>query len=182
MGLFDTMVQNMQRMELFQYLFPFLLAFALLYGLMQWVFKENLGGKRVHTLIAIVISFFVMLYSSMNEWLYTFLTNMSGMWLGIVTVILFLVLATELLGINVRTILEGEKNKWLKYAILLVVLYIIFAAFLGNAVLSGVLPYWLSGSDLWTVVLVVIIIGIVFAFVGGEDKGGAKADAGGEKK
>jgi len=108
----------------------------------------------------------------MNTWLYTFLTNISGMWLGIVTVILFIVLATELLGINIRDILSGESNKWIKYAILLVVLYIIFAAFLGGAAMTGILPYWLTGSDLWTVILVVIIIGIVFAFVGGESKSG----------
>ena len=175
MALFDDMVQNMQRMEFFQYLFPFLLSFALLYGLMQWAFKENLGGKRVHTLIAVVISFFVMLYSSLNTWLYQFLTTMSGMWLGIITVILFLVLATELLGINIRTIFEKETNKWLKYAILLIIIYIILMAFFGS-VMTSYLPWFANYSDLWTVVLVVVIIAIVFAFVGGEKGESAPAE------
>jgi hypothetical protein len=182
MALFDDMVQDMHRMEFFQYLFPFLLSFALLYGLMQWVFKEGLGGKRVHTLIAIIISFFVMLYSSLNTWLYYFLTNISGMWLGIGTVLLLLVLATELLGLNIRTMFKEEKSKWLRYGILLVVLYIIFAAFLGAGSMGGLIPYWVTGSDLWTVVLVIIIIAIVFAFIGGEEKAAPAAEEGGKKE
>jgi hypothetical protein len=175
MALFEDMIQNMSRMGLFQYLFPFLLAFALLFGLMEWVFKGGkLGGKQVHALIAIVLSFFVMLYSSLNSWLYQFLTTISGVWLGIGVVILLLVLATELLGINIRNILSDEKSKWMKYAILLIVVYIILYAFFGN-VMTNVLPPGFNNSDLWTVVLVIVVIGIVFAFVGGEKSESAPA-------
>jgi hypothetical protein len=175
MGLFETMVQNMQRMELFQYLFPFLLAFALLYGLMQYVFKKDkLGGQRVHALIAIVLAFFVMLYSSYNTWLYTFLTGASGIWLAFATVVLLLVLVLALAGVNVHDLLGDEKNKWIKYLVVLIIIYIALMAILGQGGLfSSYLPYWLTGSDLWTVIFVIIIIGIVFWFVGGEDKGAA---------
>jgi hypothetical protein len=176
MALFEDMIQNMSRMGLFQYLFPFLLSFALLYGLMEWVFKGGkLGGNRVHALIAIVLSFFVMLYSSINTSLYQMLTQVSGVWLGIGVVALLLVLITELLGINLRDVLSGEKNKWMKYAIVLIVIYIVMYAFFGN-VMSGFLPSGLGSSDIWTVVLVIVIIGIVFAFVGGE-KGESAAAA-----
>lgn len=182
MALFEDMVQNMQRMQLFQYLFPFLLSFALLYGLMQWAFREGkLGGKQVHALIAIVLSFFVMLYSSLNSWLYQFLTSISGVWLGLGVVILLLVLATELLGINIRDIIGGEKNKWMKYAILLIVIYIIFYALFGN-IMSGFLPAGFNNSDLWTVILVIVVIGIVFAFVGGGEGGSAPPAAGKDGK
>ncbi len=185
MGLFETMVQNMQRMEFFQYLFPFLLAFALLYGLMQYVFgKEKLGGSRVHALIAIVLAFFVMLYSSYNTWLYTFLTSASGVWLGFATVVLMLVLVLALAGVNIHDLLGDEKNKWIKYLVVLIIIYLVLMAILGQGGLfSSYLPYWLTGSDLWTVVFVIIIIGVVFWFVGGEDKGGAAAppEKGGDK-
>lgn len=172
MGLFETMVQNMQRMEFFQYLFPFLLAFAILYGLLQWVFKEGLGGKRVHTLISVVFAFFVMLYSSMNPWLYTFLTTTSGVWLGIATVILFIVMIAALAGVNIHEVLGGKETpKWVKYAVIVVIIYIALVAFLGQGGLfSAYLPYWLTGSDLWTVIFVIIILAIVFGFVGGEGK------------
>ena len=180
MGLFETMVQNMQRMEFFQYLFPFLLAFALLYGLMQYVFGEKkLGGQRVHALIAIVLAFFVMLYSSYNTWLYTFLTGASGIWLAFATIVLLLVLVLALAGVNVHDLLGDEKNKWIKYLVVLIIIYIALMAILGQGGLfSSYLPYWLTGSDLWTVVFVVIIIAIVFWFVGGSDK---KSEGGEEK-
>ncbi|MCD6496146.1 MAG: hypothetical protein J7K54_02640 [Candidatus Aenigmarchaeota archaeon] len=179
MGLFETMVQNMQRMEFFQYLFPFLLSFALLYGLLQWVFKEGLGGKRVHTLIAIVLSFFVMLYSSYNPWLYTFLTTTSGVWLGFATVVLLLVLVLALLGINLHDLFGDKKNNWIKYLVVLIVIYLVLMAILGQGGLfSAYLPYWLTGSDLWTVIFVIVIIAIIFWFVGGSDTGGS---SGGEK-
>jgi len=179
MGLFETMVQNMQRMEFFQYLFPFLLSFALLYGLMQYVFgKEKLGGNRIHALISIVLSFFVMLYSSYNTWLYTFLTTASGVWLGFATIVLLLVLVLALAGVNIHDLLGDEKNKWIKYLVVLIIIYIALMAILGQGGLfSAYLPYWLTGSDLWTVIFVIIIIAIVFWFVGGEDKGGAGAPA-----
>jgi hypothetical protein len=183
MGLFETMVQNMQRMEFFQYLFPFLLAFALLYGLMQYVFgKEKLGGQRVHALIAIVLAFFVMLYSSYNTWLYTFLTGASGVWLGLATVVLLLVLVLALAGVNIHDLLgekEGKKN-WIRYLVVLVIIYVALMAIVGQGGLfSSYLPFWLTGSDLWTVVFVIIIIAIVFWFVGGEDN---KSEGGGEKQ
>ncbi|MFH0956913.1 MAG: hypothetical protein V1813_03550 [Candidatus Aenigmatarchaeota archaeon] len=178
MALFEDMIQNMSRMGLFQYLFPFLLSFALLYGLMEWVFKGGkLGGKQVHALIAIVLSFFVMLYSSLNSQLYQLLTQASGVWLGIGVVLLLIVLATELLGLNLRELLGGEKgeqNKWIKYAVVLVFIYIVLYAIFGN-IMTGFLPAGLNNSDIWTVVLVIIIIGIVFAFVGGKDKEAAPA-------
>ncbi len=183
MGLFETMVQNMQRMEFFQYLFPFLLAFALLYGLMQYVFgKEKLGGQRVHALIALVLAFFVMLYSSYNTWLYTFLTGASGVWLAFATIVLLLVLVLALAGVNVHDLMKGKEGKtnWIKYIVILVIVYVALMAILGQGGLfSAYMPYWLTGSDLWTVIFVIIIIGIVFWFVGGEDK---KSEDAGEKQ
>lgn len=174
------MVQNMQRMEFFQYLFPFLLSFAILYGLMQYVFgKEKLGGPRVHSLIAIVLSFFVMLYSSFNPWLYMFLTTTSGVWLGFATVVLLIVLVLALAGVNVHELFTGSKN-WVKYVVVLIIIYIVLLAILGQGGLfSTYLPYWLTGSDLWTVVFVIIIIAIVFWFVGeGKEEEGKPAPGG----
>jgi accessory gene regulator protein AgrB len=165
---FGTMVQNLQNMGFFQYLFPFLLAFAILYGALQWVFKEGLGGRRVHALISIVVAFFVMFYSASNPWMYQFLTTTSGTWLGLATVVLFLVVLLALAGVDIHKILSDEKRSWVKYLIILIVIYIVLASFLGYGVLTPFIPSWLSYNDLWTVILVIIILAIVFWFVGGE--------------
>lgn len=177
---FAQMVMNLQNMGFFQYLFPFLLAFAILYGVMKWVFKDKIE-PRVVALISVVLSFFVMLYSAYNTWLYTLLAEASGIWLGMATVLLFIVVLAALAGINLHDLLGGEKRSWVKYLVVLVILYIVVVSFLGSGYLPF-LPYWVSGSDLWTVVLVIVILGIVFWFVGGkgEEGGAPKAPEGGK--
>ena len=173
MGLFETMVQNMERMEFFQYLFPFILSFAILYGVLKWVFKDKIE-PRIIGLISAMISFFVMLFSASNPWLYMMLSAASGVWLGMATVLIFIVVLTSLAGVN---LLETMKNApgWLKYAAILVIIYLFVMVLLGSGSLSSWLPYWLTGSDIWTVILVIIILGIVFWFIGGKDESSAAA-------
>jgi len=182
MALFDDMVQNMQRMGFFQYLFPFLLAFAIMYGVLGWVFKgEKLGGPRVHALISIILSFFVMLYSASNPWLSTSIAALSGIWLSIATFIIFVVVLMALAGINVHEIL-GAESGWKRWIIVLIVLYVILSLLLGGfggfgfGTWGACLPF-ISCSELWTVVFFLVIIGIVFWWIGGEGKGEKKAEA-----
>ena len=163
------MVLNLQNMGFFQYLFPFLLAFAILYGIMNWVFKDKIN-PRVVALISVILSFFVMLYSAYNVWLYTLLAEASGIWLGMATVLLFIVVLAALAGVNIHEFLGGDKRGWLKYVVILVIIYIVIVSLLGSGMASSFLPYWLTGSDLWTVVLVILILALVFWFVGGEGK------------
>ncbi len=174
---FATMVQNMQNMGFFQFLFPFLLSFAILYGVLKWVFQGKIEA-RVVALISVILSFFVMLYSMSNPWLYTFIASISGAWLGMATVLLFIVVLAALAGINLQDLMGGDKTpSWLKYIVILVILYVVLIVFLGTGSLSNFLPYWLTGSDLWTVVLVIVILAVVFWFVGGEKKEEAAAGA-----
>jgi len=172
---FEVMVNNLQSMGFFQYLFPFLLAFAILYGVLKWVFKDKIE-PRVCALISVILSFFVMLYSAYNTWLYTLLAQVSGIWLGMATVLLFVVVLAALVGVNLQDVMGGEKRTWLKYVIVLIILYVVVASVLGTGVYSAYLPFWLTGSDLWTVMLVVIILAVVFWFVGGEGEKGEKKE------
>lgn len=175
---FSTMVTNLENMGFFQYLFPFLLAFAILYGVLKWVFDKKIE-PRVIALISVVLSFFVMLYSAYNTWLYNFLANASGVWLGMATVLLFIVVLAALAGINLHDFLGEEKRSWLKYLIVLVIAYVVIVSFFGTGAYATYLPFWITGGDLWTVLLVIIILAIVFWFVGGESE---KEAAGGEEK
>ncbi len=165
----------MENMGFFQYLFPFLLAFAILYGVLKWVFKDKIE-PRVVALISVVLSFFVMLYSAYNTWLYNFLANASGIWLGMATVLLFIVVLAALAGINLHDFLGEEKRSWLKYLIVLVIAYVVIVSFLGTGMYGSYLPFWLTSGDLWTVLLVIIILAIVFWFVGGEGEKGGEAE------
>lgn len=174
------MVTNLENMGFFQYLFPFLLAFAILYGVLKWVFRDKIE-PRVVALISVVLSFFVMLYSAYNTWLYQFLASASGVWLGMATVLLFIVVLAALAGINLHDFLGEEKRSWLKYLIVLVIAYIVIVSFFGTGSYASFLPFWITSGDLWTVLLVIIILAIVFWFVGGEGDKKAGEGEGKEK-
>ena len=169
-GLFDEMVQNMQRMGFFQYLFPFLLAFAILYGVLGYVFKTKLGN-RVIALISVILSFFVMLYSAANPWLYVTITSLSGIWLSIAVFLLFVVVLMALAGVNLHEIIGGEK-RWVKWVIVLVLLYVILSILLGASFVGygswGACMPGLTCSELWTIIFFLVILGIVFWWVGHE--------------
>jgi polyferredoxin len=87
-------------------------------------------------------------------------------------VLLFIVVLLALAGFNIHDIMEKEKKSWIKYLTILILIYIALVIFIGSGSLSAYLPYWLTGSDLWTVILVIFILAIVFWWVGGEGEGG----------
>ena len=103
MAVLETMLQNLVNMEFFQLLFPFLLALAIIYGILISTAKDRLGKGPIG-LISIVLAFFVMLYSSWNTWLYTWLTQISGVWLAVAVAALFLIILFELMGLSLKEI------------------------------------------------------------------------------
>ena len=112
---FQGIISNMQSMGFFQYLFPFLLALAILYGLF-----ENIPGvkdkfpKPAKAMISIILAFFVMLYSSWNPMISTFFANMGGTFLVLASGILFILLLAGLIGFDPFKDLTA-KNNWFKY-------------------------------------------------------------------
>ena len=161
-GLFDQMVQNMQRMGFFQYLFPFLLAFAILYGVLGYVFKTKLGN-RVIALISVILSFFVMLYSAANPWLYVTITSLSGIWLSIAVFILFVVVLMALAGVNLHEIIGGEK-RWVKWVIVLVLLYVILSILITVVLYLFAAPA-VSTASMYAAVIIFLIIAVFLVLV-----------------
>lgn len=167
MGVLETMLQNLVNMEFFQLLFPFLLALAIIYGLLRYALKDQLP-KSAAGLISIIIAFFVMLFSSWNAWVYVFLTNISGVWLMIASVMLFLVLLLGIVGISFKDLTE---KLWLKWLVALVIIFIIIMAFFGATTFG--IPYWMAWNDFWTIIFFVVILAIVMYFFSKGEGGGA---------
>jgi hypothetical protein len=118
-------------------------------------FEDRLGKGPI-SLISIVIAFFVMLYSSQYDWLWRWMTEGFGIWLGIAVVILLLIILLAMLGIKDLT----ELN-WKKAVIVIIVIYVLAVGLLGGTNLGVYgLGYLLSGSDLWTLVIFVIILAV----------------------
>lgn len=171
MGIFDTMLTSLVQMDFFQVLFPFLLALAIFYGVLRWATKDKIDKGPV-ALISIILSFFVMLYAKSIPGLSWMITQLSGSTLAVAVVILFVIVVLGLMGLKLEDL--KKKESWVIILAVLVVLYIIFAGVWGLApgIILGI-P-WLGGyTDIWTIILFIVIIAIAWHFMtkeGGEEK------------
>jgi len=172
MAFLDTMLQNLVNMEFFQLLFPFLLALAIIYGVLYSTAKDRLGKGPIGV-ISIVLAFFVMLYSSWNSWLYQWLTGVSGVWLAVASAALFLIVLFELIGLKI-----SEIGKWGagKTAIGLIIVFILIVVIFGATPFGLPWGYAAFNSDLWTIIFFVIILAIVMWFLTRENGGGGAAE------
>jgi len=173
-GAFATLLQNMSRLGFFQFLFPFLLALAIVYGLLSWALKEQLP-KSARGVIALIIAFFVMVYSSWNSMIVTFFAEMSGMWLVVATGLMFIVILLALVGFDIKTLTAGKTSKWVIVLLLVFIGIVIFFG-AGGAWLVNI-PGWTWSSDFWTVLFFIVILAIVIFWLGQEGGGGAPAAA-----
>lgn len=165
---FQTIIQNMQSMGFFQYLFPFLLALAILYGVMTKFLGDKLP-KNAIALISLIFSFFVMLFVSANPGIVGFLMNISGYWLVVGSGILFLLVLLGMFGLKPENIV-GDKNKWILGLVVVAIAIVIFFGAGGEA-LVGV-PSGVFSSELWTIVFFVVILALVMFVMGKEGGGG----------
>jgi hypothetical protein len=171
-GMLQQMLQNMQYMGFFLYLFPFLLSLAIVYGVLTWALGERLP-KSARGLVSIIFAFFVMLYASWNVWVVTFFAEFFGA--GIVLACGILVVAI-LLGLAGYKIEDLFKEKGFRWVVLLGIIILAILIFYGAG--AGWLipvPAWSTSSELWTVVLFIIILALAMWWLGGGEKEGAPA-------
>jgi len=172
-GSFSTLIQNLQSMGFFQYLFPFLLALAIVYGILKYVLPNEFP-KSATGLISLIIAFFVMLYAASAFNLSIVLSGMFGsgiLMLG--SVILIIIILLGLVGIKPESLWsKGEKvssitGKGWAIVLLIAVIAILVIFGVGIETIVGV-PGWATNSDLWTIIFFLIILAIVFYFLSRE--------------
>jgi hypothetical protein len=173
-GAFQILIQNMSRLGFFQFLFPFLLALAIVYGLLKWAMGDRLPKSAIGV-ISLIIAFFVMLYSSWNVMIVNFFAELSGTWLIIATGILFIIILLAMVGFKIENIFSGKYSKWV-LALLVIFIGIVIFFGAGGAWFINV-PGWTISSDFWTIIFFIIILAIVIFWLGQE--GGSKEAAGG---
>ncbi|MCX6814431.1 MAG: hypothetical protein NTY20_02175 [Candidatus Aenigmarchaeota archaeon] len=178
MSIFDTLVSNMQNMGLFQFLFPFLLALGIFYGVLYWAIGDRVKKGPVG-LISVVLAFFVMLFASSNPGISTFFANLGGMTLVVGSGILVIAILLGLAGFKLQDTFKGKYMMWfLVFAIILIGLIVYFGAGGGNFVS---VPSFFISSDFTTVIIVIVIIAAAMWFMTqgeGEEKKDEKAGGG----
>jgi hypothetical protein len=162
LGGFQQMIQNMVSLGFFQFLFPFLLSLAIIYGVLNWGAGDKIG-KSAAGLIALILSFFVMLFASANPGIVQFLQNISGAGLVAGTGILFLVILLGLLGVKTSDVFKTEGWKFVFVLIIIIAVLVIFFGAGAGALIPGItIP-----SDWWTILFFIVILAIVLWFLGG---------------
>lgn len=168
--LFGDMLQNLQNMGIFLYLFPFLLSLAIFYGVFSMVFKDKMERSAI-SLISIVLSFFVMLFASWNPSIVTFFASLSGTGLLIASGVLFLFLILGMAGFDIPSLLQSKSGP--RWGAILIVVFIIALVFFGAGAGNIIpLPGWSSSSELWTAIFFIVIIALAMWWMSSSSGGG----------
>ena len=156
-------------LEQFKYIFPFLLSLAIMYSIINFASGESKRiPKSANGLISIIISFFVMLYTSWNPSITSFFTQMSGSFLIVGSGILFLIVILGIAGFKLDSF-GGEHGKWAIVLFLILIGFLIFCGAGGASFLN--LPSFASSGDFWSIIFFVVVIAIVFLFLTKGDGG-----------
>lgn len=175
-GGFQQMVSNMASLGFFQFLFPFLLALAIFYGLMRWGLPQLPNSAT--GLISLILAFFVMLFASANPGIVQFFQNISGTGLIAGTGILFVVILLGLTGFKISDLVGSGRSTGERLLLLLIAVIVIILFF--GAGTSILLPSVSIGTDFWTIIFFVVILALVLWFLGRESKEGGSAPAAGK--
>lgn len=164
----ETMFNSWQEMGLFNYLLPFLLIFALVFGILTKVnlFNDN---KVVNAIIALVVGLIAIQFSAVSDFFAIIFPNL-GIALSIILVIL--IIAGLFLGDVIG------KEKWPNYLLLGIAGIIIVVVLVQSAGSFGwnVAQWWI---DNWaTITAVVLIVGLAIAAVVASSKGSGSSSSG----
>jgi len=178
MSIFDTLVMNMQSMGLFQFLFPFLLALAIFYGILEFALKDRVKKGPIG-LISVVMAFFVMLFAASNPMIVGFFSMLGGTTLIVASGILVIMIFIGLAGFELKTIFGKGYMMWFfVFAIILIGLIVFFGA--GGGYFFNVPSFFIS-SDFTTVIIVILIIAAAMYFMTHEGEKASPPSSGGGK-
>jgi len=142
---FQNVISTLKDVGVFQFYLPFLLVFAIIFGLLQKVEIFGPKGKPLNIIIGLAIAGFVMVYVPIGITFSQFLTNFAG---NTVVVILTLIVAVVLIsiattgfGVKLADLGEPFKKGWGLIGLLLILLLIVFGVFIasgGTSIFPGI--------------------------------------------
>ncbi|MBI4163763.1 MAG: hypothetical protein HY512_02785 [Candidatus Aenigmarchaeota archaeon] len=165
----DVLLGNMQQLKFFDFLFPFLLALAIFYGVLMFALgphgadKKQILPKSAIALISLVASFFVMNYTgTVGTGISTFFSGLFGGGLIVASAILIIIVLFGLTGFRLH---EQVKGKWLGLMLGIIVLVGVTIFFGASGSIPGLQGLNLD-SNFWTIVIFIVILIAVLALLG----------------
>ncbi|MHA1286672.1 MAG: hypothetical protein ACTSPB_04625 [Candidatus Thorarchaeota archaeon] len=160
MALFSDMIVTLTRLEFFDFVLPWLLAFVIVYGILikAKIFEEQ---KGVNGVLSIVIAFFLTAFWGVP--LGQFFTGLFGTGVIILAGILVFLLFIGLMGIDVKTITKG-KIAWIWILAFAILAYVAFVGY-GGTVAGAVLT-----SESAAVIFMIVVLLMAVGFVTAEEE------------
>ena len=165
MGIFEILLGNLNNLGFFQFILPFLLILAIIYGILRATLKD-IFDKAAAGLISIVVAFFVMNYSGwVGVAIANFFTALFGYGMIILAGILIFFIFLGLAGIKPGDIFkfEGGKGGIGAWAFALFIIFIGFLIFIGagGLTLINIPSLGMGTSDFLSLIFFLIVL--VFA-------------------
>lgn len=177
---------NLKQIGAFEFLFPFLLALAVFYGVLEFALgrgKERILPKSAIGLISLVLAFFVMNYTgSLGYSITQYFSTLFGSGLVIGSGILVVIILLGLLGFRLKDVAEKDKNTKAVGLVVGAIVLIALALFMNSSgsSLPGIGSFYLD-SSIWTFIAFIVILIAVMWFLGREGNGGGGGGGGGTK-
>jgi hypothetical protein len=178
MALFDVFISASQQAGIFSMYLPFILTFALIYGLLN---KSGiLGGgrpaKALNAIIGFSVAFYVIAFTSAGTTIATFFSTFFTQTTALIVTTIALVLV-----LTVLAPIWGGKEGGIKFRgggyvplIIVAILLWSFSSSGGTTIFGISVPggagvgFGLSNQDIVIIVFIIITIGIIFAITTGE--------------
>lgn len=168
-SIFGNLLGNLESMGFFDFVLPWLLAVAIVYGILTNLkrgadnAKQPFFPPRVNALTAIIVAFFFVNYTPYSMYITTFLTGIFGSFIILLTGVLLLVVLLDLGGLELKNLTGG--NTTVLALVLFIILYLLFVGAGGMAIFgSGVNAIRISES-MWAIIFVIIIMVAAVAFL-----------------
>ena len=169
----------MQQTGVFQFYLPFVLVFAIFYGLLDKskVFGKDSQAKRLNAVIALVAALYVVGYTPVGVQLINFADYLGALFsdaaVVIVTLLVFLMIVFMLVPTQ-----EAGLKKWWNILIVIAAL-IALAIFLnaGGGTIFGIFgnfssSFGLSAQDIAVIVLLLLTVAVIYWLTKGEKSSG----------
>ena len=185
---FQDVINSFKDIGVFQFYLPFILAFAIIYGLLVKIGVFGDKGRAIAVIVALSISAFIMITPagvSFSDFLAKFITNSVIVIIATLVVLMFAAITASGFNFKWEDVIKGGAL----WAVLLFILLIVFGIFVssgGTSVFPGLRigsgnPFSVGGISNGTLALIILIAGtglIVFFFIRGGGGGGTAGGPG----
>lgn len=187
-----TLVESAQAFGIFQFFLPFILMFAIFYGLLA---KTKVFGdpgtkpaRVVNLVIALSVAAYIMIFTPAGVTISSFLANFFGGTMTVILAILAFLMIFYLLMNIVKPDASWDWGRW-GWVILLVALVLIAGVFIssgGTSIFPGInTPFSINFGNIdpgtLALIVVVVLTGLVIYFLAKSDSGGGGGGGGGWK-